>query len=93
MPHGRAMRPTPGDYAFYEQPLTSLTSLLEHHLKIPIVDQSGLGESYDFTIQWDEPDPKQPNPDGLKQALRDQLGLQLVPTNMPIEMLVVENVK
>jgi uncharacterized protein (TIGR03435 family) len=26
----------------------------------------------------------------LKQALADQLGLELVPTNMPIEMLVVE---
>jgi len=89
MPNGRAMRPTPGDYAFFEQPVSSLTSLLEHHLKIPIVDQSGLSEKYDFTIQWDEPDPKQPNPDGLKQALRDQLGLELVATNMPIEMLVV----
>jgi hypothetical protein len=31
--------------------------------------------------------------DGLKQAPLDQLGLELVPTNMPIEMLVVERVK
>jgi len=29
-------------------------------------------------------------PDILKQAVLDQLGLELVPTNMPIEMLAVE---
>jgi uncharacterized protein (TIGR03435 family) len=31
--------------------------------------------------------------EALKQAVLDQLGLELVPTNMPIEMLVVEKVK
>jgi uncharacterized protein (TIGR03435 family) len=29
----------------------------------------------------------------LRMALFDQLGLDLVPTNMPVEMLVVEKVK
>jgi uncharacterized protein (TIGR03435 family) len=93
MPNGLAIRPAPGDYSFYEQPVTTLTRLLEHRLKIPIVDQSGLTEDYDYTLQWNEPDPKQPNPEGLKQALLDQLGLELVTTNMPIEMLVVENAR
>jgi hypothetical protein len=27
----------------------------------------------------------------LKQAMLEQLGLELVPTNMPVEILVVEN--
>jgi uncharacterized protein (TIGR03435 family) len=31
-----------------------------------------------------------PQNDSLKQALLGQLGLELVPTNMPIEMLVVD---
>jgi uncharacterized protein (TIGR03435 family) len=29
----------------------------------------------------------------LSKAIKDQLGLEVVPTNMPIEMLVVEKVK
>jgi uncharacterized protein (TIGR03435 family) len=39
-------------------------------------------------VKWPRRDPA-----GLKQALLDQLGLELVPTNMPIEMLVVEKAK
>ena len=34
-----------------------------------------------------------PNPEGLKQAVFDQLGLEIIPTNMPIEMLVVEKAR
>jgi hypothetical protein len=33
------------------------------------------------------------NPDGLKQAVLDQLGLDLVPSREPTEMLVVEKAK
>jgi hypothetical protein len=29
----------------------------------------------------------------MKKAMLDQLGLELIPTNMPIEMLDVEKVK
>lgn len=35
-------------------------------------------------------DSQHPNLDGLKQVLSEPLGLELVPTNMRIEMLVVE---
>jgi uncharacterized protein (TIGR03435 family) len=62
---------------------------LEADLQIPVVDQTGLTNEYDFSLRWDGPDSRQPDSEGLKQALLDQLGLELVPTNMPIEMLVV----
>jgi uncharacterized protein (TIGR03435 family) len=41
-------------------------------------------------LKLNTPDADHPDPQNLKQALLDQLGLELVPTNMPIEMLVVE---
>jgi hypothetical protein len=40
-----------------------------------------------YDLKWDS------SPDGLKQAELENLGLELVSTNMPIEMLVVEKAK
>ena len=93
MPNGHAMTDEPGNSAFFEQPVSTLIGVLEHNFQLPIVDQTGLTEAYDYALKWNEADPKHPNLDGLKQALQDQLGLELVLTNMPIEMLVVERAK
>jgi uncharacterized protein (TIGR03435 family) len=93
MPHGTAISENKGTYSFYEQPASTLIGVLERHFKIPIVDQTGLSQSYDYTVKYDEPDPQQPNLEGLKDALQEQLGLELVRTNMPIEMLVIEKAK
>jgi uncharacterized protein (TIGR03435 family) len=93
MTHGLAIKPTPGNYSFYEQPLTTLTSLLERNLQIPIIDHTGLMEDYDYTLKWNVADQKQTNLEVYKQALFDQLGLELVPSREPIQMLVVTKVK
>jgi uncharacterized protein (TIGR03435 family) len=90
MPHGMAIKPGRGSFAAYEQPVGTLINMMERQFQIPIVDQTGLAKAYDYSVKWDEPDPKQPNPDGLKQALITQLGLELVATNMPVQMLVIK---
>jgi len=61
------------------------------YLGRPVIDETGLAESYDFELNWDGKIKNQTKV--FKTALRDQLGLELVPTNMPVEMLVVEKVK
>jgi uncharacterized protein (TIGR03435 family) len=71
--------------------MSSLVSFLKERFSLPIVDETGLTEHYDFSIPgmhdwWN-------NPDGLKTVLHDQLGLDLVADRKPIEMLVVEKVK
>jgi uncharacterized protein (TIGR03435 family) len=73
---------------------------LENHFKIPVINQTGLTDLYDFKLQWNdygktagEDRPIHPNLDGLKPALTDQLGLELVPGTAPVEMLVVERAK
>lgn len=90
----------PGHFAGTNQPLGVLSEMLEGRFRIPVVDQTGLTNRYDFNLAWDEYGkkvgfryPDYPNLDGLKQSLLDQLGLELVPTNMPIEMLVIEKAK
>ena len=74
-------------------PPWGLTKYLEMVFQLPVVDETGLTGSYNIDLRWKVKADQQANQDALKQALLDQLGLELVPTNMPIEMLVVEKVK
>jgi len=93
MPGGHAIVEKPGSESFHEQPTGTLIGIIQRTFKTPVVDETGLDGSYDFTIQWDEPDPQQPNLESLKQALHDQLGLDLIPSREPIPMLVIDATK
>jgi len=88
-----------GQWSCTNQPLSLLAEMAEAQFRIPVVDGTGLTNRYDFSVTWDQYGkkvgnqyPNYPNLEGLKQALLDQLGLELVPTNMPVEMLIVEKV-
>jgi uncharacterized protein (TIGR03435 family) len=72
---------------------SDLAANLEEYVKMPIIDQTSLSQRFDVNITWFQSNWKDSRLDALKQALVDQLGLELVPTNMPIEMLVVEKAK
>ncbi len=68
----------------------------------PVVDQTGLTGTYDFTIEWSPQasDPLatilrlQPDPDGptFLDAVREQLGLKLESTKGPLQVLVIDHV-
>ena len=92
-PNGRAGGSGPTGIIYYDQPVSTLVSPLQQRFQMPVVDRTGLNEHYDFSLTWDDSDWKHPNLDDLKQALREQLGLELAATNLPVEMLVVEKVK
>jgi len=66
-----------------------LVNYLERYFKLPVIDQTGITQHFSVDVRWTE-QKGHPNHEGLEEALRDQLGLELVPTNMPIEMLVLE---
>jgi uncharacterized protein (TIGR03435 family) len=68
----------------------ALTTFLELIFKMPVVDETGLTENYSINLQWTELTGQTPGHDALKQALLNQLGLELVPARQPVEMLVVE---
>ncbi len=73
----------------------TLNIFFENFFQKPIVDETGLVGNYNFAIQWDTDwwFNHRNDPDGLREKFSTQLGLELVPTNMPIEMLVVEKVE
>jgi uncharacterized protein (TIGR03435 family) len=69
----------------------------------PVVDQTGLTGTFDFTMRW-TPDSGAPamqetNAEPALQgtsffeALKDQLGLKLKPTNAPLNVLVIDHVE
>jgi uncharacterized protein (TIGR03435 family) len=66
-------------------------TLESSYFSFPVVNQTGLTNKYDFKITWDSTNPNK-SVSNLEQALADQLGLELVSTSMPVEMLVVEKV-
>ncbi|MEI9866135.1 MAG: TIGR03435 family protein [Limisphaerales bacterium] len=82
-----------GNYNMGGATLSGLAWFLEKRFQIPVFDETGRTNRFDINLKWDENDVFHPNLTNLQRALLDQLGLELVPTNMPVEMLVVEKVK
>ena len=72
-------------------PVSYLADFLEGQVKIPVIDQTQLTNRFNIQLDWDS--RNDPQHEKLKQALIDQLGLELVPGTAPVEMLVVEKVK
>lgn len=56
-----------------------------------VVDRTGLTGIYDFTLTWSA--SKDGSGPTLFQALEDQLGLKLEPTNGPVEVLIIDHVE
>ena len=88
---GSGSRSSSGQFTCDNQPISTLRSFLEGRMKTIVIDQTGLNDRYDIDLKWSESGGYQ-NPDleALKQALLDQLGLELKPATQSIEMLVVK---
>jgi uncharacterized protein (TIGR03435 family) len=72
--------------------MTDLALFLEHQLGTPVIDQTGLTNHYTIELDW-RGSNKTPDSETLKQAVSDQLGLQLTPATQSVEMLVLEKTK
>lgn len=82
----------PGEMSGMSTPSTLIASTLENLLETPVVDETGLTNDfgYDVSLKFDQKWPAKADPDVLKKAVREQLGLELVPVQRPIDMLVVD---
>jgi uncharacterized protein (TIGR03435 family) len=61
--------------------MTALLDFLEDNLRKPIIDETGLTDKYDYTIDW-------ANKEELMKELQS-IGLTLEKTQRPVEMLVI----
>jgi uncharacterized protein (TIGR03435 family) len=90
--NGNGVSPIPGGFRFWNDGMDNLVASFEFWGNRPVIDGTGLNDKFDFDLNCSEADLTNRDLDAVNQAL-DQLGLELVPTNMPIEMLVVEKAK
>ncbi len=68
----------------------SFVRVLGAYLGVPVIDETGLTNAYDIALQWNANLQGDAQKQDMERALNEQLGLELIPTNMPVEMLVVE---
>ena len=81
-------RYVPGQFNCVNAKVASVAHTLENQFGIPVIDQTGLTRRYDIDLKWDYwNDPRHGH---LRQALNEQLGLDVVYGTAPVEMLVVE---
>ena len=84
-----------GEIKIENQPMTTVAAYLQGYFRIPITDHTQVRGRHNLTLKWawngklSEADER----GRIRQALLDQLGLELVPSRERIEMLIVERVK
>lgn len=75
--------------------LSSLPSMLAGELDRPVVNHTGLTGKYDYTLQFTPamgaaPDSLAPS---IFTAMEEELGLKLVPSKAPLDVLVIDRVE
>ena len=104
---GFFMNPRPGNMreTGNEVVMERLSTFLSQSLDRTVIDRTGLNGFYDFAIQFapswgwgSEPsaDGSAPPSSGLPSiftAVREQLGLELVPQTAPVDVIVIDNVE
>ena len=76
----------------YRFTMKQLGSVIEYGTWFPVMDETGLTNRYDFDLEYTKEDMESRNWEKINTVL-DKIGLELVPTNMPLEVLVVEKAK
>lgn len=101
-PHAPGLQPGSGDVrirmedhdiSMQNAPFADWVTRLEARLGQPVVDATGITGSCNIQLHWLKQASLEADREALRQAVRDQLGLELVPTNMPVELFVIEATK
>lgn len=79
------LQASPESYTATQRTMKTFALDLEEMLARPVLDETGLPDAYRIEVRW-----KRGNLDSTATALRDQLGLELVPEKRRISFLLVE---
>ncbi len=81
---------SPGRFEIINGTLQNCSRTLEDVLKQPVIDRTGSEEWFHIELNWNPHDQSLAT---VNLALHEQLGLKLVPSREPIQMLIVEKTK
>jgi uncharacterized protein (TIGR03435 family) len=85
-----------GKVKWANAPLTNLKFLLSQEVGRPVVDKTGLTGKYDFTLEYAPAARAATDETGKPSvftALEEQLGLKLVSSKEPIDVLVIDSIE
>src|ERR1017187_75968 len=77
-----------GEVSGTDVSLTFLAQGLEHAVLLPVLDETGVTNQHSFDVIWDQKD-HHPNPAGMIAAVKERLGLDLLPAKRSLEVVVV----
>ena len=84
-------------FKFQNAPVAQLAGLIEHELRKPVVDKTGLAGMYDFELRFSHEnapiDAAHPDYGTIFTALQDQLGLRLTSQRLPVDYLIIDHVE
>ena len=88
----------PGQVTFSENTtLLGLRNILSSLLGAPVLDDTSLNETYNFSLEFTRPQDTRPrqadSPPDLFTALQQQLGLELHATKAPVEVVVIDRIE
>jgi uncharacterized protein (TIGR03435 family) len=87
------------------EPMDAWVSMPFLGLGRPVVNKTGLKGKYDFTLNWTQDDlsaspalgglaaPSESDGQSLFTAMQEQLGLKLVPTKGPVEVIIIDHIE
>ena len=78
--------------AIQNQPISAFVKNLQGYLDMPVLDRTGLTGNFDFTLDVSLGSGGSES-DAIRQALPAQMGLELVPSREPLELLIVQKTK
>jgi uncharacterized protein (TIGR03435 family) len=83
----------PGMFICSDTSMDALASMLSDMVNRTVLDQTKLIGGYAFSLKWAPNDTDNSDLPGLFTAIQEQLGLKLVPTKGPIEVLLIDHVE
>jgi uncharacterized protein (TIGR03435 family) len=68
--------------------VAAFAGFLADYIRRPVFDETGMDGAFDFSLSWNKG-----NPAALQEAVKQQLGLQLMSERRSVELLIIDHIE